>query len=164
MAFFIIFLIIIKTIKSLDEDNENICYESCKTCLGSKIDEEHMNCETCFNNYYITEDTNSCYNFIPNKYYLDNTILRRCHPNCSICSSGSKDDLNMNCLSCIDHYALQYDTNNCIYSKLEQSELEDNLERKTTWFFVVFLILIIVDFLVACLICICPKRIENQVL
>ena len=40
----------------------------------------NMNCIKCKNNYYLTEDTNSCYNDIPDNYYLDNDqILKRCH-------------------------------------------------------------------------------------
>ena len=130
----------------LEENNQNKCHKSCKTCFGAQIDEENMNCETCIDNYYITEDTNSCYNLIPNNYYLDGIILRRCHPKCLKCSIGSKDD-------CIVNYSSESPTND------DPSQIESHLERKATWFFFVFLIILILAFFCALFIVCFPQKI-----
>ena len=44
-----------------------------------------MNCSTCKENYFMTEDTNSCYRRVIDNYYLDNITLKRCHSNCLDC-------------------------------------------------------------------------------
>ena len=103
----------------IDEENKiyKACQSPCEECNGPIINNELMNCITCKSNFYITEDTNSCYKEKEN-YYLDNNILRRCHPRCSKCITGSKNDTNMNCLECIynseENYFYKEDTLNCI--------------------------------------------------
>ena len=104
---------------NIDEENKiyKACQSPCSECIGPIINNELMNCITCENNFYITEDTNSCYKEKEN-YYLDNNTLRRCHPRCSKCITGSKNDTNMTCLECIynseENYFYKEDTLNCI--------------------------------------------------
>lgn len=151
MAYFMINILLLflgSTCKFLKENSPNICHKSCKTCFGSQIDEKNMNCETCIDNYFITEDTNSCYNLIPNNYYLDRIILRRCHPKCSKCSTGSIDD-------CIDNYSSESLTND------DSANIASNIERKTTWFFWVFVIILTLAFSIAGCIVFCPKTENN---
>jgi hypothetical protein len=103
----------------IDEEKKmyKACQSPCDECNGPIINDELMNCITCKSNFYITEDTNSCYKEKEN-YYLDNNILRRCHPRCSKCITGSKNDTNMSCLECIynseENYFYKEDTLNCI--------------------------------------------------
>ena len=69
------------------DENEKIykkCNFGCLECFDpmnyNTSNSSNMNCIKCKNNYYLTEDTNSCYNDIPDNYYLDNDqILKRCH-------------------------------------------------------------------------------------
>lgn len=150
------FLIIIITIllffgnskEIIKVDNPNICHKSCKTCFGAPLDDEFMNCQLCFENYFITEDTHSCYNFIPNNYYLDKNILRKCYPNCSKFSSGSKGVIN---------YNIQYITPEYIPSNKEIKKLE----RKTTWLFWLFLAILLAAALIGLLICCIPQPLTN---
>ena len=116
------------------------CTFPCLECFASMdFNSSNMNCKTCQNNYYLAEDTNFCYNNIPDNYYLDNDqILKRCHWKCKKCITSPINETNMNCLSCINDYYLIISTNNClnkaekdIYDKEEKEEKEekDNNEK-----------------------------------
>ena len=155
--FLIIFSILFgRSCKMIDVYNPYTCHESCETCFGPMIDENNMNCQTCKNNYFMTEDTNSCYNFIPNNYYLDNeNMLRRCHTKCLSCSYGSVDDDNMNCLACIDNYKIQNGTHNCIFLQDDSDKINSYLEREYTWYFWVFIIIFLSSFVFAFVISCC---------
>ena len=65
----------------LDNNILKRCHPNCKQCFSSQINDTYMNCETCYSNYYLTEDTKSCYNEIIDNYYLDNDILKKCPSN-----------------------------------------------------------------------------------
>ena len=115
----------------IDENSKTYkaCQSPCDECNGPIISDELMNCITCKNDFYITEDTNSCYKEKEN-YYLDNNILKRCHPRCSKCITGSKDNKKMNCLACIynyeDIYYYKDDSLNCITaSEFKKRDLID---------------------------------------
>ena len=70
-----------------------------------------MNCINCINNYFITEDTYSCYTGEIDNYYLDKNKnkYRRCYKDCLRCSSTSVGD-NKNCLKCKNNYYLTEDS------------------------------------------------------
>jgi len=131
----------------LDEDEKifKACELPCLDCYGPKINYTHMNCKTCQENYNITSDTNSCYNFLPDNYYLDEDIFKRCHPRCLKCFNGSEDDNNMNCLSCIFEENIFYrrDTHNCIFP--DKSEEFKEIEIESSIFFYIFLIILLIS-------------------
>ena len=95
------------------------CYNSCKKCSQSFIDEYNHNCDECLDNYYFEEDTKNCYDlsFTEKGYYLDQSgekpIFKKCYINCKTCSNYLVDD-NMNCLLCKEGLFKIYETNNCI--------------------------------------------------
>ena len=89
-----------------------------------------MNCSECFNNYYLAEDTNSCYNKVIDNYYLDNNILRRCYPKCKRCSSKEINNTFMNCLECIDNFYITEDTNSCYDQVIENYYLDNKTLRR----------------------------------
>ncbi len=104
------------------------CHPNCLTCNTSQINNTHMNCLTCQNNYYITEDTNSCFDEIIDNYYFDfgNRTLRRCHLDCLRCTWAPINDTLMNCISCRDNYYLTEDTNSC-YNYVLDNYYKDNI-------------------------------------
>ena len=141
------------------------CQSPCKTCSGPINNSEDMNCLTCIQGYNITEDTNSCYNFLPPNYYLDNDIFRRCYERCLRCETGSNDPSNMNCLECISsEYFYKKDTHNCIKpSEFAQREKKE-LERKTSgtfYLFIAILIAAIITSFILCFHCCCSEKYQN---
>ena len=114
----------------LDNNILRRCHPNCKKCISKEIDESHMNCLECLNNFYMTEDTNSCYENVIDNYYLDNNILRRCHPNCKKCVSKEINETHMNCLECIDTFYLTEDTNSCYEKVIENYYIDYNMLRR----------------------------------
>ena len=114
----------------LDNNILRRCHSNCKRCISKEIDETHMNCLNCKNNYYLTEDTKSCYGNIIDNYYLDNNILRRCHSKCKKCISKEINETHMNCLECIDDFYLTEDTNSCYENIIENYYLDNNILRR----------------------------------
>jgi len=114
----------------LDENILRRCNENCKSCYSKQINETHMNCKTCLNNYYITEDTNSCYDNIVDNYYLDGNILRRCHNNCKSCYSKQINETHMNCKTCQNDYYITEDTNSCYGNVIDNYYLDGNILRR----------------------------------
>ena len=96
------------------------CYENCKTCNNSLVD-DNMNCITCKENYYKKNGTNNCYNdeLIEQGYFLNNNIFYPCEENCKTCFNSKtiiNDIESNNCLSCdetIKNLYLVADLNNC---------------------------------------------------
>ena len=106
------------------------CYENCKSCTISLID-DNMNCILCKTDYYKIIDTNNCINDITNKgYYLKNDLAIPCEENCLTCSDGESSlnennidnnnniitDITKNCLSCDENTKnlfLVENINNC---------------------------------------------------
>ena len=99
----------------LDKDNTlRKCHNNCLRCSNKAINEIFMNCIKCQENFYMTEDTNSCYNYIPDNYYLDSdNILKRCHPNCLRCSGKAENETFLNCLRCPNNFYVTVDTKSC---------------------------------------------------
>ena len=124
-----------------------------------------MNCITCIKGYNITSDTNSCYNYLPNYYYLDDDIFRRCHERCFKCFKGSDDDEHMNCLSCNSPiYFYRKDTFNCI--RQNETEETEIIQIKDSDFvhqlFVLILIFsIIISFIFLLCYC-CPEEYKGK--
>ena len=116
----------------LDNDILKKCHPNCLQCSSGPNKNNEMNCKKCQKNFYMTEDTNSCYDYIPNNYYLDDGILKKCFSRCFNCF-GAKDDKTMNCLGCINNdYFYKNDTYDCILKgdfekrkNLEFSRLSD---------------------------------------
>ena len=103
------------------------CYQNCLRCNASETSESH-NCLSCKNNYYLTEDTNSCYDTILDNYYFDfdNRMLRRCHPNCFRCSGGPINDTYLNCIDCKYDYFITEDTNSCFNYQKENYYIDNS--------------------------------------
>ena len=90
------------------------CHPNCSRCSNKTINETFMNCIKCPKNFYMTEDTNSCYDKVIDNYYLDkNNTLKRCHPNCLRCSNKAENETFMNCLKCKENFYITNDTNSC---------------------------------------------------
>ena len=108
------------------------CHSNCLRCSSAPINETHMNCLKCQDNYYITEDTNSCYDNVIDNYYLDSDkILKRCYPNCLRCSSAPTNDTYMNCLKCQNNYYMTEDTNSCYDNVIDNYYLDkDNILKR----------------------------------
>ena len=93
----------------------------CSKPACSYVDEidnaaEPTNCEVCFSNYHLTEDTKICRQGEIDNYYLDNSnkIYRKCHSNCLRCVNG----LNQHCKSCQANYYLTEDINACFQGEI----------------------------------------------
>ena len=132
-------------------DDKEKCYRHCQKpcydCSKNFTNNTYMNCDSCIKNYNITEDTKSCYDYMPNNYYLDNNIYRRCHPRCLTCIKGSKNNSNMNCLNCESGYGYFYksDTHNCILSSEFEKRKEKDLRPKYSGYFILFIIIFIIS-------------------
>jgi len=107
------------------------CHPNCLRCNSNPINETYMNCITCQPNYFMTEDTESCYNEVINNYYLDvNNTLRRCHKNCLRCSSVPLNDTYMNCIICQPNYNMTEDTESCYDEIIDNYYLDGNILRR----------------------------------
>ena len=139
------------------------CHPNCLRCYGAQIDEIDMNCVTCPKDYYKTIDVDSCYDHIPNNYYLDKekNILKRCFENCLNCL-GPKNEESMNCLGCInDEYFYRKDINNC--SKPEDFKKRENisLNKINNDNFYIFICILIASLFIFIIICACYKTKEE---
>ena len=91
--------------------NFSPCSASCKGCFEPN-DDRPMNCKACRSDYYMTQDTHSCYKGDIDNYYLANTspkTYQKCHSNCLRCTSGS----NYNCIKCQPGYFMKSTDNSC---------------------------------------------------
>ena len=152
----------------LDIENKTYiaCQSPCKECSGPMISYTLMNCITCQSNYNITEDTHSCYNELPDNYYLDNNIFRRCHERCKTCITGSDNDNNMKCLTCETNFFFIPDSNNCIsYDEMKSNEKKE-FKRVTNEYFVAFMFILILSMIISIIIlctCFCKEeKVENN--
>jgi hypothetical protein len=163
----------------LDENTKTYkaCESPCAKCSGPKNNDLIMNCETCQEGYYMTEDTNSCYKEEIDNYYLDfdDKILKRCHENCRKCYLGSKDDNNMYCINCKnENYFYQADMLNCILPNEFIKRNKISLETLKNYNFIIFILIFIISFLISLFIflnCLFKKKVnacinnlnENQI-
>ena len=118
------------------------CYENCKTCNDTKID-NNMNCILCKDYFYKINGTNNCYDdsLKDQGYYLKNDLFYPCEENCKTCSNGktiTDDIITNNCLSC-DYITkslyLVSDLHNCQPKSFKENgyylkEEEDNPDVK----------------------------------
>jgi hypothetical protein len=95
------------------------CYEKCKTCNNTII-ENNMNCILCIDGLYKINGTNNCFNeeIIEQGYYLKDNIFYPCEENCKTCTDSKSDIdgiISYNCLSCdiTKGLYLVLDLNNC---------------------------------------------------
>ena len=146
----------------IDEENKTYkkCESPCKECSGPKINNTHMNCITCIKGNNITEDTYSCYDQLPDQYYLDNDTFKRCYFRCNRCFNGSNDNNSMNCLSCISNeYFYRKDTYNCIFkNETSETKIIKIIPSKTVYLIFVFILIfsIVISFIF--LFCYCFKE------
>ena len=130
------------------------CESPCDECNGPKINDTFMNCITCQENYYITEDTKSCYN----------EEQLTCHENCNECFCTSTDDNNMCCLNCKNEkFFFNDETYNCLLPP-NQNE-ENDLILKQNYNFYIFLIIFIISILLSFIIfitCLFYKKENNK--
>ena len=113
-----------------NKTNLKRCHKNCMHCTTNEKNDDYMNCTKCFDNFYITEDTNSCYNKIIDNYYLDNDTLRRCHPNCLKCSKKKKNNTYMNCTKCQEKFYITEDTNSCYEGEIDNYYLDNATLRR----------------------------------
>ena len=100
-----------------------------------------MECITCKNGYNITEDTNSCYDYLPPHYYLDYNIFRRCHIRCFRCFNSPKNNM-MNCLSCISsEYYYKNESHTCLLPSEINKREEQDLRKQSIGTFIVFFLI-----------------------
>ena len=156
----------------VDEENKyfRACQSPCVECFGPKINDSHMNCLTCEEGLYITEDTKSCFRGKEN-YFIDTDkkVLRRCHPRCSKCFIDSINDHNMCCLECIKdktkNYFFKEDTHNCILSSEFPKREFIVLTAVSSYSYVIFIIILAISTLISLYIfyfsC---KGLENRIL
>ena len=126
-------------------DNETntyrACHSHCSECYGDPINSTYMECITCIDGYNITEDTNSCYDYLPIQYYLDGNIFRRCHIRCKTCFTAPSNN-SMNCLSCItSEYFYKVLTYSCILPSDFDKREEQDLNKQSNWAFIVFILI-----------------------
>lgn len=130
------------------DERDNIyrkCSKPCFDCSGPYISDHQMNCISCINNYILTEDTNSCFNYVPLNYIKEDNILKRCHPLCSECSQVSKNDSDMHCLQCQYGYFLRTDTYNCINPDEFKKKEKISLTQKSNIYMILFIIIFIIS-------------------
>jgi len=154
----------------LDESTKTYraCESPCEECYGAKISDTSMNCITCEEDYYKTEDTNSCYKGEIDYYYLDldNKIYKRCHENCKRCYSASNDDNNMACKNCKDGYFYKADTLNCILPQNFIKRQKIPLTILKDYNFYIFMSIFIISILISFIIFLCffkKKNKENKI-
>ena len=103
-------------------ENDNIyyhCYINCKKCSNNyDIENNNMNCDECIIDYYFLYETKNCYNMDliqNNEYYFSNEDdkFHKCYYSCEKCINSDIDENNHNCLSCINNYYFEENTNNC---------------------------------------------------
>jgi hypothetical protein len=129
------------------------CHKNCLKCSSRPIDDTHQKCSKCPKNSYLTIDTDSCYDKVPDNYYLDENTnkLKRCYSSCLSCI-GPAYDKSMNCLSCIsDEYFYRKDIKNC--TKESEFKKRENLSFEMAnnynyFFFVSIFILALIIYLV----------------
>ena len=114
----------------IDGDTLRRCYKNCLDCFSKETNYTHMNCKKCNPNWYLTEDTKSCYNDIIDNYYLDGDILRRCHKNCLHCSTNENNHVYMNCTKCLEHFFMTEDTNSCYDKIIDNYYLDNTILRR----------------------------------
>ena len=106
----------------LDGKTLKRCHQNCLRCSNAKND----NCIKCQSNYYLTEDTQSCYSKEINNYYLDGNTLKKCHPNCLKCINNQ----NSECILCQSNYFMTEDTNSCYNETIDNYYIDNNILRK----------------------------------
>ena len=120
------------------------CHKNCLRCKSSPISDLKMRCKNCQPKFYLTEDKDSCYDYIPDNYYLgENDILRKCYKTCFNCL-GAKNSETMNCLSCIsDEYFYKNDTKDCILFKDYKKRIDLEFTKVNNYNFYIFIIIFV---------------------
>ena len=103
------------------------CHKNCLRCSSRPVDDTHQKCSICPKNFYMTVDTESCYDKAPDNYYLDDLTqkYKRCYSSCFNCLGPANKD-TMNCANCIsDEYFYRRDIKNC--TKESEFKKRENL-------------------------------------
>ena len=126
------------------------CYDKCKTCSSLNVGKtqncinckktyllyKDKNCLDCkYRNKYVNYDQNDCIDYIPNRYYINDTsknTIDKCHRNCLTCNEGSSNDEDMKCLTCdnVNGFYLLENTNNCEKYPYPGYYLDDKILKK----------------------------------
>ena len=123
-----------------------------------------MNCYKCPENSYMIEFTKSCYDYIPNHYYLDNEdkVLKSCYKTCFNCL-GPGNEEEMNCSGCIsDEYFFKNDTHNCIFPKDYKKRNDLEFRKINSINFYIFIAIFLVALMIFILVCKYYKTKENN--
>ena len=106
-----------------------------------------MNCIECIDGYFITEDTKSCYNQLPDYYFLNKyNILRRCSENCIRCFKRS----NTSCLACSENYTFFLSNNSCVFNEDIEDLPLSHTQSKFNWLFItIFFISILIGMIIS---------------
>ena len=139
------------------------CESPCEECSGPKINRTNMNCITCIKGYNITYDTKSCYDHLPEQYYLDNDTFKKCYERCNRCFNGSNDSEHMNCLSCISNdFFFRKDSFNCILRN--ETTMTSVIVIKSSFFlYLLFVSILLFSVIISCIFLFtCSKPEHNQ--
>ena len=129
-----------KNCKTCDKINEGENIHNCLSCKENYLLYNNTNCLNCkYYNYYTNYEQNSCLQFIPNGYYLQNNeynIIEKCHQNCLTCNKGPSDDNNMNCALCDNQNGFYFleNSNNCYKFPYKGYYLGDNYKFKKCYY------------------------------
>lgn len=117
------------------------CHSKCKTCFDENLEDYFMNCLECIDGYNRTEDTFSCYNELPENYYLEGNVFKRCSSNCTKCYGPEET----NCLSCLENYTLFLYANICLHNDdIEKITIDKIHSQYRSIFISIFIISIVV--------------------
>lgn len=108
---------------------------------------------SCSNTFYNIENTDVCSKVRPEGYYFDHdkNMFLKCHNNCAECIIFSKDDSNMQCLTCKSGYIYNEFTFNCIPIQ-NYSPKTISIELINNGYFWVFLVIGIMALFIAILV------------
>ena len=126
------------------------CHKNCLRCNARPVDDTHQKCSICPKNFYMTIDTESCYDKAPDNYYLDvlTKKYKRCYSSCFNCLGPANKD-TMNCVNCLsDEYFFRKDIKNC--TKENEFKKRENLsfEMSKNYNYFIFITIILLSVII----------------
>ena len=132
------------------------CNSICLACNSS------LSCIECKPDLYMWYEKGLCINYIPEHYYLNGSILKKCHESCLNCF-GPWNNTTTNCMNCISNeYFYRNDTYNCIKIKDYSSSKKVEFKRFEVIYFYIFIIILIVSIILFILLLIFCKIKKNK--
>jgi len=99
---------------------KNKCIDNCTKDDIYIVEYNDICYETCPNNTYLTIDNSYLCQINPEGYYLDNdNIYKKCYLLCKYCNKTG-DEINNNCLECIENYKFIYNKDNNCYKNCDE--------------------------------------------